>query len=63
MEAMDGELSPEIQRLVAAREERRRKLAALPYPEKVRIVVQLQRMAAPILRARGRQVRVWELSE
>jgi hypothetical protein len=62
MEAVD-KLRPEIARLIAAKEQRRHKLAALPFPEKVRIVVQLQRMAAPILRARGRPVRVWRLTE
>ncbi len=54
-------LRPEIARLLAAKEERRRQLAALPFPNKVRLVVQLQQMAAPILRARGRDVRVWNL--
>jgi hypothetical protein len=33
----------------------------LPFPEKVRAVMQLQIMAAPILRARGKIVRVWRL--
>ena len=61
MEAVDN-LRPEIARLIAAKQERRHKLAALPFPEKVRIVVQLQRMAAPILLARGRPVRVWHLT-
>jgi hypothetical protein len=51
-------LRPEIARLVAAKELRRRRLAALPFPDKVRMVVQLQHMTAPILRARGRSVRV-----
>ena len=60
MEAMET-LNPEIGRLLAAKEARRRRLAALPFPEKVRAVVQLQIMAAPILRARGRIVRVWRL--
>ena len=61
MGAMDT-LKPEIARLIAAKEQRRRKLAALPFAEKVRMVVQLQRMAAPVLRARGRAVNVWILS-
>ena len=55
---MEG-LTPEIARLFAAKEDRRHKLAALPFPEKVRAVVRMQEMAAPLLRARGRQVRVW----
>lgn len=58
MEAMDN-LRPEIARLIIAKEERRHKLAGLPFPEKVRIVVRLQQMAAPLLRARGLQARVW----
>lgn len=60
MEAMDN-LRPEIARLIAAKEERRHKLARLPFPEKVRIVVRLQQMAAPLLHARGLQARVWRL--
>ncbi|MDD5559584.1 hypothetical protein [Candidatus Methylomirabilis sp.] len=54
-------LSPEVTRLFAAKEQRRHKLAGLPFPEKVWAVVRLQRMAEPILRARGRQVRVWDI--
>jgi len=60
MEVMDH-LNPEVERLLAAKKARRRQLAALPFPEKVRVVVQLQRMAVPLLRARGRAVRVWNL--
>lgn len=56
-------LTPEMVRLFAAKVQRRRTLAGLPFPEKVRAVVQLQRMVAPILRARGRQVRVWEIDQ
>jgi len=55
-------LTPEIRRLFAAKEVRRRRLAALPFPEKVRIVVRLQQMAAPVLRMRGQPVRVWAIS-
>jgi len=56
-------LKPEIARLIAAKEHRRRKLAALPFVEKVRLVIKLQQMAAPVLRARGRAVRVWALDD
>lgn len=62
MEAMDT-LKPEIARLFTAKEARHRKLAALPFPEKVRVVVRLQEMAAPMLRARGRKVRAWKLDD
>ena len=53
-------LSPEIALLFAAKR-RQARLAAQPFPEKVRAVVQMQRMAAPVLRARGKKARVWEL--
>ena len=58
---MKENLFPEIARLFAAREARRHELAAMPFPDKVRAVVRMQEMAAPLLRARGRQVRVWPL--
>lgn len=54
-------LKPEIARLCNAKEQRRTRLAALPFHEKVCAVIQMQQMAAPVLRARGKQVRVWEL--
>jgi hypothetical protein len=57
------DLKPNIARLITAKERRRRKLAALSFAEKVRFVVQLQQMAGPILRARGRAVRVWMLDD
>jgi hypothetical protein len=56
-------LRPEIVRLLAAKEQRRRQLAALPFPDKVRLVIQMQQMAAPILRARGRFFRLWEMDD
>jgi len=40
------------------KERRRQRLAALPFPEKVRILVKLQSLAAPIERAKGQKVRV-----
>jgi len=55
---MEG-MTPEIARLFAAREERRRELAAWSFPDKVRAVVRMQEMVAPLLRARGREVHVW----
>jgi len=57
-----GSLTPSLKRLFEAKNDRRRKLAALPFPEKVKIVVQLQCMAAPVLRARGENVSAWTFS-
>lgn len=57
------QLKPEIEELFRAKEARRRQLRALSFHDKVRAVVQMQRMAAPVLRARGKQVRIWQLDE
>jgi len=54
-------LKAEIDKLFLAKEQRRARLATLPFHEKVRAVVKMQEMVAPVLRARGKQVRVWEL--
>jgi len=48
---------------VGGKESHRRQLADLPYPEKVRIVVELQKIAVPILKARGVKVVPWRLSD
>lgn len=56
-------MSTEMNRLFAAKEQRRRRLAAMTFPEKVRAVVKLQEMSAPLLRKQGRQVRVWTMDQ
>ena len=61
MEALDG-VSAETAKIFAAKEQRRQMLARLPFPEKVRAVIQLQEMAATILRSRGKSVRPWSAS-
>jgi len=37
-------------------------LRTLSYPEKVRIVVELQKIAVPILKARGKAAHAWEVT-
>lgn len=54
-------LKPEIEKLFRAKEKRRSRLAGMSFPDKVQAVVQLQRMASPVLRARGKHVTVWSL--
>lgn len=54
-------MNAEIDRIIVAKERRRKDLAALSFPEKIAIIVQLQKMLAPILRGRGRDVRVWQI--
>ena len=58
MDAVDG-VSAEIAKIFAAKEKRRHELARLPFREKVRPIIQLQEMAATILRARGKTVKPW----
>ena len=60
MENLDG-VSAEAARIFAAKEQRRHDLARLPFPEKVQAVIQLQQMAATILRARGQMVKPWSV--
>ncbi len=59
METLDR-MTPQVAKIFAAKEERRRTLARLAYPEKVQAVMQLQQAAAVILRARGKRVRPWD---
>jgi hypothetical protein len=61
MDALDG-VSAEIAKIFAAKEKRRHELARLPFREKVRAIIQLQEMAATILRARGKTVKPWSAS-
>ena len=58
---MDAGIS--FQRSADGKAEHRRRMADLPYPEKVRIVVELQKIATPILNARGITVTPWRLDE
>jgi hypothetical protein len=57
-----AEIVPEVKRLFVAKELHRLMLATLPFPEKVRAVVRLQQLAAPLLRARIKQARVWSFA-
>ncbi len=59
---MDANVSIECA-FSGGKEAHRRRLADLPYPEKVRIVVELQKIAAPILKARGVTISPWRLDE
>jgi hypothetical protein len=54
MEALGDGISAEVARIFTAKQKRRHDLASLPYPEKVQAVIELQKLAATILRARGK---------
>ena len=51
----------ELDRIWAGKQRRRSELARLPIEEKIRAVVRLQQMAAPILRQRGKNIQPWNL--
>ena len=51
----------ELNRIWAGKQRRRSELARLPIEEKIRAVVRLQQMAAPILRQRGKNIQPWNL--
>jgi hypothetical protein len=53
----------DLEKMAQAKLEYARRQAALPIEEKIRILVRLQEMSAPILRARGIEPRIWQLSE
>jgi hypothetical protein len=51
----------DLNQMLAGKERRRHELARLPIEEKLRAVVRLQELAAPILKQRGKTVRCWKL--
>ena len=53
----------DLNQLLAGKERRRHELARMPIEEKLRAVVRLQKMAAPILKQRGKIVRCWKLED
>ena len=48
-----------LNQLLAGKQRRRHELARLPIEEKIRAVIRLQQLAAPILKQRGKNVRCW----
>lgn len=54
-------MTPALERAVKAKEERRLQLAHLPYAEKVRILVAMQRMAYPLASKRNPRACVWKI--
>jgi hypothetical protein len=51
--------SPSLNKVLTAKQRRRQELARMPIEQKLRVVVRLQEMAAPILEKRGKVRRVW----
>lgn len=59
---MDGRIKS-IEEIAREKDEWRRKQAALPWPEKIRIMIELQKRSAPLKRMRGLTPRIWELED
>ena len=59
METVDT-LTPPAPHSVFGKPRHREALRKLPLPEKVRIVIELQKIVAPILRARGQTPFIWQ---
>jgi len=60
MEGMD-DVPPEISKLFAAKEARRRDLAAMTWPEKVEAIIKLQKAVVPLIRERNSRACIWQL--
>ncbi len=54
-------MRPAAKKAYAAKAAHRKRQAALPIAEKVRILVRMQKMVAPLLKAQGREVYVWRI--
>lgn len=52
-------MNPQLQHIFDAKEQRRKELAALPYTDKLRILLKLQRMADVGRAARGLPPKAW----
>lgn len=50
-----------LKKVAAAKLNLRRELAALPYPEKIRRVVEMQKIAKGFRRRNSKEVFVWQL--
>lgn len=59
MDKMTFDITPQI----ATKEKRRKMLSALPYPEKVKLIVRLQKMVVPIVKGRDPRACVWKVPE
>jgi hypothetical protein len=51
-----------IEQIAQEKQEHRRRRAALSFPEKIRIVVELQKRRAPIVKLRGKAQCIWRIN-
>lgn len=52
-----------IEEIAREKDEYRRRRGQLPFPEKIRILVELQKRRAPIVALRGKKQRIWQIDE
>ncbi|MBN1517326.1 hypothetical protein JXA32_12255 [Candidatus Sumerlaeota bacterium] len=55
-------MNPAFEKMIQGKSQRRKELSALPWPEKVRILIQMQRMIVPIVRHRDSRACVWSIA-
>lgn len=55
---MDSSVDPAF----VAKAEQRQRNARMPFENKIRVLVRLQQLAAPILAQRGKHIYVWQLN-
>jgi hypothetical protein len=60
MEELD-KIAPSVKALLDAKARRRVRLAQLPWPQKVKAVVQMQKMAYPLVKNRNKRACVWDI--
>ncbi len=56
-------LSKQMDEIFLRKKQRRKELAALPVEEKFQILLRLQALAEPILKARGLKPRAWKIAK
>ncbi|MBD3322034.1 MAG: hypothetical protein GF350_13130 [Chitinivibrionales bacterium] len=62
MERMDN-LKNVAEELFIRKQHRRKQLAAMPWPEKVKAIVQMQRMVYPIVKDRNKRACIWKIAD
>jgi hypothetical protein len=59
----ESEIPKYVQDIFDAKVEWRKKQAKLPIEEKIKILVRIQKRAAPIKEAKGQKARIWKIEE
>lgn len=49
----------QLEEIAEAKKQERVRRAKLPFPEKIRAIVRMQKRRAPLVRLRGKEQRIW----